>query len=430
MPLLGADIEIESDLPAASGLSSSSALTVGLFLALADRNELWKSPEWASSLSTVEDLAAYLGCLENGRSFRNLAGDEGVGTLSGNEDHTAILCSRHGEISQYRFCPVQRERSIALGPGWGIAIAASGVPSDKTGSVRERFNRLALSIATLRDLWNRRTGRSEESLFGALTRDPEEAVRFRSHLRRESPAGFPADSLLSRLDQLFEESAEIIPRVGDLLERGDVAGTGPLVDRSQELAEKILENQVVETVALQRSARALGALSSSAFGGGFGGSVWALVETTRGDEFLHRWREEYIRAFPTRARDSRFFLTGPGGPATRVAASGAHPWRPGKEVSRNWTARFGGEWLLRPARPGNRLRSFSKEEHEKTHCGLPTLLERRCRSAEAGRVSPADAEVRSPGAAEVHAQRAGVVRSGDPGAGRPHGRAGRLEARR
>jgi galactokinase len=269
--------------------------------------------------------------MENGRSFGRLTGDEGVGTLSGNEDQTAIFCSRPGEISQYQFCPVRRERSIALGPGWTLVVAASGVPSDKTGGVRERFNRLALSIATLRDLWNRENGRSEESLFAAVTRDSGEAARFRSRLRREPPAGFSADFLLARLDQLVEESAEIIPLVGDLLERGDAAGTGPLVDRSQELAEKVLGNQVAETVALQRSARGLGAAAASAFGGGFGGSVWALVETTVGGEFLRRWQEEYVRVFPARTGESRFFLTRPEGPAMRIGASGAHPWKPAED---------------------------------------------------------------------------------------------------
>ena len=56
-----------------------------------------------------------------------------------------------------------------------------------------------------------------------------------------------------------------------------MAAFGDLVDRSQQLAERRLGNQVPETIELARSARELGARAASAFGAGFGGSVWALV---------------------------------------------------------------------------------------------------------------------------------------------------------
>src|SRR2546430_13293315 len=51
----------------------------------------------------------------------------------------------------------------------------------------------------------------------------------------------------------FEESERIIPETVARLAAYDVDGIGPLVDRSQRLAERLLGNQIPETIALARS---------------------------------------------------------------------------------------------------------------------------------------------------------------------------------
>ncbi len=87
--LRGADIALASDLPRASGLSSSSALIVSLFTALNGVNALDRHLAYEVNIAGPEDLGAYLGGVENGRPFRGLEGDHGVGTLGGSEDHVA-----------------------------------------------------------------------------------------------------------------------------------------------------------------------------------------------------------------------------------------------------------------------------------------------------------------------------------------------------
>ena len=77
----------------------------------------------------------------------------------------------------------------------------------------------------------------------------------------------------------------IVPGAADALAEGDLDRFGALVDRSQAGAEAALGNQVPETIHLQRSARRLGARAASAFGAGFGGSVWALVAATGAETF-------------------------------------------------------------------------------------------------------------------------------------------------
>jgi galactokinase len=92
-----------------------------------------------------------------------------------------------------------------------------------------------------------------------------------------------------------------------------------LADASQWAAETLLGNQVPETVDLARSARRLGAVAASAFGAGFGGSVWALVEQRACEAFLVQWAGAYRSRFPQHAGASRFFATAAGPPACRVA---------------------------------------------------------------------------------------------------------------
>ena len=316
----GADVVLASDLPRASGLSSSSALVVSLFTALSEANALPERPEYRRSITSAEDLGGYLGALENGREFGRLAGKHGCGTFGGSEDQTAILCSRAGLISQYSFCPVRHEGAVPLPDGWTLVVASSGVASDKTGDARERYNRLSLAAAAILDLWNRSARRSDASLMAAATAAPDAPERIRNLLRviPVGGDGFTPEFLTGRFDQFLEESASLVPAVAKWLARDDVVPIGPLVDRSQELAERCLGNQIPETVSLQRSARSLGAAAASAFGGGFGGSVWAIVRREEADGFRKRWGEAYSEAFPSPTGRARFFATQPGPAVVRL----------------------------------------------------------------------------------------------------------------
>ncbi len=316
--LRGADVALASDLPRASGLSSSSALVVALFTALSEVNDLPARAEYAASIRSPEDLGGYLGALENGRGFAGLPGEHGVGTFGGSEDQTAILCSRAGEIAQYAFSPVRRERTMPLPPGWVFVVASSGVASDKTGAVKERYNRLSLAAAAILELWNRSARREDPSLFAAATAAHDAPERIRDLLRVIPVDGYTPEFLGGRFDQFLEESTVLIPGVAAWLSREDVVPIGELVDRSQELAERCLGNQIPETVALQRSARSLGAAAASAFGGGFGGSVWAIVAGDDADAFRKRWGEAYAAAFPNPTERSRFFTTRPGPAVVRL----------------------------------------------------------------------------------------------------------------
>src|SRR5688572_6689000 len=251
-PLRGAELAFASDLPPAAGLSSSSALVVATFLAIADLNALGAHDEYRQAITSADDLAGYLGAIEGGAPFGSLAGDRGVGTFSGSQDQTAILCSRAGALVQYAFAPVRFERSVPLPSDHVFIIGASGVLAEKTGAALELYNRQARRVHALLARWHAATGRDDGTLGAALASSRDALDRLRAIVRdpvRSAAAtdGFESSDLVARLDQFAAETFEIIPAAGDALERGDLVALGELVDRSQRGAELLLGNQVPQT---------------------------------------------------------------------------------------------------------------------------------------------------------------------------------------
>lgn len=314
----GADIAFVSDLPVASGMSSSSALMVTVFLALDALNDLSEEEDYRRAIHSVEDLAGYLAAIENGKSFRALHGDLGVGTQGGSEDHTTMLCARPGALVEYRFAPVRFEREVPMPAGYRFVIAFSGVRAEKTGAARAKYNRAAALMEAAAAKWRSATGRADATVGAVLDADPADLDRLRAAMSTAPTSSFTAGALMDRVEQFVAESYEIIPAAGDALARGDMEAFGKLVDRSQALSERLLENQIDETVQLARLARAAGADAASAFGAGFGGSVWALVRAEVADDFELEWRSAFVAAFPHRAADAMFFQSNAAAPAARV----------------------------------------------------------------------------------------------------------------
>ena len=317
----GASIAFASDLPPAAGMSSSSALMVAVFFALADVNDVWHHPAFPDELNEPLELAGYLGTVENGQSFGALEGDQGVGTFGGSEDHTAILCARAGYVRQYAYAPVRFEREIRLPSGYRFAIASSGVAAEKTGAALEKYNRASRLAARLVELWRCETGRDDPHLAAALATDAEAADRLRRIVRAAAPGDGEGASLLARLEHFLVENEQVIPAAGEALARGELEEFGRWVDRSQQAAEQLLGNQIPETSYLAQAARQCGAVAASAFGAGFGGSVWAMIPDGRIDHFLEAWYDAYRREFPRRAERANFF-TSAAGPAMFRLATG------------------------------------------------------------------------------------------------------------
>jgi galactokinase len=313
-PLTGADVALASDLPQAAGMSSSSALVVATFLALARINDLRSRDTYRRAIQTGEQLAEYLGTIENGQSFGELAGERGVGTFGGSEDHTAILCASARTLMQYAFCPVRLERTVPFPADQVLVIATSGVAAEKTGAVRDHYNRLSTTIAEILDRWRSVTGERYPTLATAIASSPGAADRIRELLRAEAAAPGGSDERVARFEHFLLESDMLIPAAADALARDDLAKLSAVVDQSQQAAEQLLRNQIPETSFLARQARELGAVAASAFGAGFGGSVWALVPESDALAFRARWADGFAVRFSVVAARAEFFVTraGPG----------------------------------------------------------------------------------------------------------------------
>jgi galactokinase len=115
----GANVLIDSDLPTSGGLSSSSALSVGLTAGLAAL--------WGDALPG-EDLAR-----------RAAAAERRVGVETGGMDQTVIALAEAGHALRIDFLP-PAHRQVALPEGLAFVVAASGEDAPKGGAVREAYN--------------------------------------------------------------------------------------------------------------------------------------------------------------------------------------------------------------------------------------------------------------------------------------------------
>jgi galactokinase len=314
---LGTNIAIASDLPRASGLSSSSALVVGVALALIERAGLRDRAEWHRHLSRVHDLAWYLGCVENGLSFPGLPGSAGVGTRGGSQDHTAIIASQTGHVSLYRFVPVRPLGDTRMPADWTFVIASSGVQADKADSVKDRYNRAADGAGALHAIWNKHAAAPARSLADALASRSDAIASLTSRLEPSPDGRFSVADLRRRLEHFVRETARA-PLAATAFREGDRQLLGELSAASQREADELLGNQIGETILMAKLARDHGAFASSSFGAGFGGSVWALVPTPEATAFGARWVDAYEREAPHVGRVP-WFTARPGPAATEIA---------------------------------------------------------------------------------------------------------------
>ena len=314
-----AHLSISSDLPPASGMSSSSALVCATALALASLNGWDEDPRWIKAMPDRLSLAGYLAAVEGGRAWRDLPGTSGVGTRGGSEDHTGMLCGTRDRLLVAEFDPMRVERTISFPSQWALVVGVSGVLAHKTGAALEDYNRGPSTVQTVLARWNETTGRADASLAAAVRHLVGDATG-------EQAAGDPALKDLLRLcdpgyerqriEQFLIESLVLVPEGARLIAAAD-PGVGEVLERSQELADRGLCNQVPQTRLMVSLAREAGAIGASSFGAGWGGSVYALVRADEAEGFAAQW----LRAYRDReqgAEQAAVIVTRPGPGACRL----------------------------------------------------------------------------------------------------------------
>ena len=314
-----AHLSISSDLPPASGMSSSSALVCATALALASLNGWDRDPRWIEAMPDRLSLAGYLAAVEGGRSWRDLPGTSGVGTHGGSEDHTGMLCGAQDRLLLAGFDPMRIDQSLPFPSQWALVIGVSGVLAHKTGAALEDYNRGPSTVQSVLARWNRATGRADASLAGAvrhLVGDATGEQMAKDPALRDLLGLCEPGYERERIEQFLIESLVLVPAGARLIAAAD-PGVGEILERSQALADRGLRNQVLQTRLMASLARGMGAIGASSFGAGWGGSVYALVRADEAKGFAAQW----LRAYRDReqgAEQAAVIVTRPGPGACRL----------------------------------------------------------------------------------------------------------------
>jgi len=296
-----------------SGMSGSSALMMMVYTAIAASNSLETAPEFVKNIQGPVDLSVYLACAENGQSFRDLAGDRGVGTFGGSEDHAAILNGRAGHVSLFSFSPPELLAEVPWPDDWRMVVAFSGVRAEKTREALEKYNMASRRARDAVAVFNRLCGCSHPTLREVVDHEPKPGgERWLSELdRAAAAAGDMAPSLADRVRQFILEDRVHVPGAIAALKGRDLGRFGQLLSDSHRASRKDLWNIVPEIDWLMESACELGAAGASGFGAGFGGSAFAVTTADRAGALLRSWRGRYRATFPDRAAESDFFIAQP-----------------------------------------------------------------------------------------------------------------------
>ena len=263
--LRGVDALVQSDLPIAAGLSSSSALVVAMALALLHANGVTVPP-----LELMELLAQ---------------GERYVGTAGGGMDQAIILGARAGCATRIDFRPL-RLTPTAVPADWRFVVAWSLVPAEKSGGARQAYNERTRQCDEARRLVARQLGRNEDITYPALL------------------AATPVDELLEvaestltvvlaqRFRHVVTEGTRV-PRAEAAMVASDLATFGGLLDASHRSLRDDYEVSHPELDRLVELAREAGSVGARLTGAGFGGSIVALCRAERAPEVVSALRERF-----------------------------------------------------------------------------------------------------------------------------------------
>jgi galactokinase len=263
LPILGADLLIESDVPLGGGLSSSASLEVAVGYAF-------------QLLNNINLLGEELALLAQG------AENSFVGVQCGIMDQFTAALGRTGHALLLD-CRDLSYRLIPIPPDVRVVVCDSGVRHSLVGSE-----------------YNQRRAACQEAVRLLRARLPRiTALRDVSPEQLEEHAALLPPAVLPRARHVVSEIRRTV-QAAEALERGNVAGFGALMDASHASLRDDYEVSVPEIDALVTIARTLdGCYGSRITGGGFGGSTVSLVRVGAVEDFAAalaaRYREQVGR---------------------------------------------------------------------------------------------------------------------------------------
>ena len=245
----GFDAVVASDIPAAAGLSSSSALLVACALILVRIN--------AISI----DLLDLMELLAQGEHY--------VGTQGGGMDQAACLGGHESQALKIDFSPLR----ISLTPvphDWCFVIAHSLAIADKSGKTRESYNARPLECreALRRFLSHPAAHRDVQTYSNLLSRIPIPALLSEAEQVLEQP-------YRGRFCHVVSEAERVEAARRAMLAR-DLAGFGSLMNESHSSLRDDLEVSCQELDHLVAACLEAGGCGARMTGAGFGGCAVTL----------------------------------------------------------------------------------------------------------------------------------------------------------
>lgn len=272
-PMRGFDGFLDSTLPAASGLSSSSALAVAAAHALLAVNRRPEALDDEELPGLALDLAA---------------AERGVAIAGGAMDQSIALGARPGCALHLTFEPPAWTPVPVDAGRFAFLAAFTGIPADKGGAAGRIFDaRVAEAAAALAGL---------ERQLGASGGFPGLLSHSSASDRRRAIRSLPPP-LASRATHLVEEAGRV-QRAIRALRSGDAEQLGALLDASHESLRRHYQVSTDALDRLVRTARAAGALGARLTGAGLGGSAVVLTTPDRAPTLLASLRRDYPVTFP------------------------------------------------------------------------------------------------------------------------------------
>jgi galactokinase len=263
--LHGGDFLVAGNVPAAAGLSSSSALLVGSALGLLAVNECVLPPA-----TLAEPLAA---------------AERYVGTLSGGMDQAVCLLGRAGHALRIDFDPL-RTRAVRLPPGCTFVVCDSLVRAEKSGAARAAYNQRVAECRRACDVMAARVlpaGTARPAHLGALLRLVPQLDA--AALIDALAAAAAPRTIVQRARHVLSEAARV-ERAAHALAAGEWVTCADLLNASHASCRDDYEISCAELEELVAGARAAGALAARLTGAGFGGCTVNLVRDAEVPRFL------------------------------------------------------------------------------------------------------------------------------------------------
>jgi galactokinase len=297
--LRGVNALVDSDLPIAAGLSSSSALLVAMALAIMHANGVT-----VASLELMELL---------GR------GERYVGTAGGGMDQAIILGARAGCASRIDFHPL-RLTPTAVPADWRFIVAWSLVYAEKSGGARQAYNERTRGSDEARRLVAARLGQPEDITYPALL-----AAASVDELLEVAERGATLSGVLARRFRHVITEGTRVRQAEAAMAAGDLTAFGKLLDASHQSLRDDYEVSRPELDRLVELAREAGAAGARLTGAGFGGSIVALCRAERAPEVMAAVAERFYAPRGAAADVGRYVFTAEPSPGAEVLTPGPSP---------------------------------------------------------------------------------------------------------